>query len=188
MTFGYDGAFTATARGLVPATVTPGTVTQDPDQTFVAGDPSGTVAVSVVIPAGTTYARFSLFDGDVAAGSDVDLYVTNPSGALVGASGNGGSDEEVNLVNPGAGTYTVYMHGWGLPTGTSPFKLFAWVLGSAPEGNMTVGAPVTAVTGQTGAITLTTAGLLAGTKYLGSVAYGGAAGMPAPTIVRVDTP
>ena len=31
-------------------------------------------------------------------------------------------------------------------------------------------------------------GLAAGTKYLGSVAYGGAAGMPNPTIVRVDVP
>ena len=30
VTFGYDGPFTATARGLVPATVTPGSVADDP--------------------------------------------------------------------------------------------------------------------------------------------------------------
>jgi hypothetical protein len=29
---------------------------------------------------------------------------------------------------------------------------------------------------------------LSATKYLGSVAYGGVAGLPNPTIVRVDTP
>ena len=53
---------------------------------------------------------------------------------------------------------------------------------------MTVTAPATAVIGQAGAIDLTFSGLTAGTKYLGSVAYGGAAGMPNPTIVRVDVP
>jgi hypothetical protein len=52
---------------------------------------------------------------------------------------------------------------------------------------MTVTAPAAAVTGQTGTIDLSFDGLAAGTRYLGSIAYGGAAGMPAPTIVRVDT-
>ena len=53
---------------------------------------------------------------------------------------------------------------------------------------MTVSAPAAAVVGQTGAITISTSGLAAGTKYLGSVAYGGTAGMPSPTIVRIDQP
>ena len=43
-----------------------------------------------------------------------------------------------------------------------------------------------ATLGQSGSITVTTNGLTAGVKYLGSVAYGGATGMPNPTIVRVD--
>ena len=51
---------------------------------------------------------------------------------------------------------------------------------------MIVSAPASAVTGATGAVDLTFSGLTAGVKYLGSVAYGGAAGMPNPTIVRVD--
>jgi hypothetical protein len=51
---------------------------------------------------------------------------------------------------------------------------------------MTVSAPATAVTGATGTINLTFSGLTPGTKYLGSVAYAGATGMPNPTIVRVD--
>ncbi len=188
VTFGYSGAFTATARGLIPAGVTAGTVTQDPDQTFAPADPAGTVAIQVVVPAGTTYARFSLFDADVAAGADIDLYVYNAAGTLVASSGSGSSAEEGNLVNPAAGTYTVYIHGWGLPAGSSPFRLHTWVLGSADAGNMTVSAPAAAVLGQSGAINITTGVLAAGTKYLGSVAYGGVAGLPSPTIVRVDTP
>lgn len=188
VTFGYTGAFTAMPRGLVPSKVTAGTVAQDPDQTFDPNDTVGNVLVEVQVPAGTTYARFSLFDADVAAGSDVDLYVFGPTGAFVAGSGNGGSDEEVNVVNPAAGTYYVFMHGWGLPSASSPFKLHAWTLGATAAGNMTVSAPATAVTGQTGRIQIVTNGLTAGTKYLGSVAYDGAAGMPPPTIVRIDTP
>jgi hypothetical protein len=53
---------------------------------------------------------------------------------------------------------------------------------------MTVDAPAAAVSGATGTITLTFSGLAAATRYLGSVAYSGGAGMPNPTIVRVDTP
>jgi subtilisin family serine protease len=188
VTFGYTGPFTASARGLVPAAVTPGTVAQDPDQTFDPSDAVGNTLVQVQVPAGTTYARFSLFDADVAPGSDVDLYVFGPTGAFVAGSGNGGSDEEVNVLNPAPGTYYVFMHGWGLPTGTSPFKLHAWALGSTAAGNMTVTAPAAAEVGTTGEIAISTTGLALGTKYLGSVAYDGAAGMPNPTIVRVDTP
>jgi len=186
VTFGYSGPFTATARGLIPAAVTPGTVAQDPDQTFDPTDAVGNTLVEVQIPAGSTYARFSLFDADVAPGSDIDLYVFGPAGAFVAGSGNGGSNEEVNVLNPAPGTYYVFMHGWGLPTGTSPFKLHAWALGLMPAGNMTVLAPTTATIGGTGAINLSFSGLTPGLKYLGSVAYDGIAGLPAPTIVRVD--
>lgn len=185
--FGYSGAFTATARGLVPANVTAGNVAQDPDQTFNPADPTGTVAVSVVIPAGTTYARFQLFDADVAPGSDIDLYVFR-GGTQVGASTTGTSAEVVNLVNPTADTYTVYIHGWGLTADPSPFVLYTWVLGSTDAGNMTVSAPAAAVIGTTGTINLTFSSLAPGTKYLGSIAYSGVAGLPNPTIVRVDTP
>jgi len=185
VTFGYDGAFTASARGLVAPTITPGTVPDDPGDSFAPGGP-GTVAIPVTIAAGTTHARFSLFDADVAAGSDIDLYVYRGT-TLVGSSGSGTSAEEVNLRNPAADTYTVYVHGFAV-TGTSPFKLYTWLLGSAAAGNMTVTAPAAATIGGTGTVTLTFTGLAPATKYLGSVAYGGTAGMPNPTIVRVDTP
>jgi hypothetical protein len=117
----------------------------------------------VTVPAGSTYARFSLFDANTTPGSDLDLYVFNSGGTQVGGSGSGTSAEEVNLLNPAAGSYTVLVDGYGTAN-PSTFTLFTWVLG------------------------LTFSGLTAGTKYLGSVAYDGASGMPNPTIVRVDTP
>jgi Fibronectin type-III domain len=192
VTFGYTGPFTATARGLIPAATTPGTVAQDPDQTFVQSDPTGTVAIPVTIPAGTTYARFALFDEDVVAGSDLDLYIYQGT-TLVGASTTGTSTEEVNFTfaNPTESpiNLTAYVHGWGVAGGGStPFTLYFWGLGTANAGNMTVSAPASATQGTTGTIELTFSGLDSATKYLGSVAYSGAAGMPNPTIVRVDTP
>jgi len=189
VTFGYTGAFTATARGLIPAVVTSGTVADDSDDTFPLPPVTGpdVVAIPITVPAGTTYARFSTFNADVAPGSDIDLYVANSSGTLIGVSGGGTSDEEVNFVNLAAGNYTVYVHGFAV-NGTTPFKLYAWVLGSTAAGNMAVTAPAAATQGTTGTINLTFSGLAPGTKHLGSVAYGGSTGLPNPTIVRIDTP
>jgi hypothetical protein len=175
VSFGYDGPFTATPRGLIPAVRSPGSVATN-----------GAVDFSVVVPAGTTYARFSLFDSDVnLAGTDLDLEVYL-NGTLVGSSGGPTASEEVNLSNPAAGTYTVRVIGFAVPATSVNFNLHSWVLGSANAGNMTVTAPSTAATGTSGTISIATSGLAAGTKYLGSIVYGGASNLPPPTIVRID--
>jgi hypothetical protein len=186
VTFGYTGPFTAEARGLVPAALTPGTVADDPTDSTCSLSSPNAQKIDVSIPAGTTYARFSLFDADVNPGTDIDLCVFRGT-TNVGSSGSGTSAEEVNLVNPAADTYTVVVQGWGV-VGSSPFKLHTWLLSSASAGNMNVTAPSSATTGATGTIQLTFSGLAPATKYLGSVAYSGTSGMPNPTIVRVDTP
>ncbi len=184
VTFGYDGVFTATARGLVPAAITSGTVSDDPTNSTCSLASPNAQKIDIVVPAGTTYARFALFDADVNPGSDIDMCVFRGT-TLVGGSGSGTSAEEVNLIDPTAATYTVVVQGWGV-VGSSPFKLHTWLLGNTAAGNMTVNAPTAAIIGGTGTINLSFSGLTAGTKYLGSVAYGGAAGLPNPTIVRVD--
>ncbi|MBI3241185.1 MAG: S8 family serine peptidase [Chloroflexi bacterium] len=190
VTFGYTGAFTATARGLIPATSFTGNVVDDPanDINTALGSGVGITLHSVAIPAGATYARFSLFDDFTDGADDIDLYVFNSGGALVGSSGGGTSAEEVNLLNPAAGNYTVVVHGWQTDGPDANYTLFTWALGSAAAGNMTVSAPASATLGSTGAINLAFSGLAPATKYLGSVAYSGSTGMPNPTIVRVDTP
>ena len=186
VTFGYTGAFPATGRGLIAAVVTPGTVPDDPTDSTCSLSSPNAQKIDVLVPAGTTYARFALFDADVNPGSDIDMCVFRGA-TQVGASGSGTSAETVNLVNPTAATYTVVVQGWGV-VGSSPFKLHTWLLGSAAAGNMTVVAPTTATVGTTATINLTFSGLTPSTKYLGSVVYGGTAGLPDPTIVRVDTP
>lgn len=191
--FGYTGSFTATGRGLVPATLTLGTVTDDPGDSFAPGGP-GTTFFDVVVPAGTTYARFSTFNAFTDGNDDLDVYVfrgcTSPTtcATFVGQSAGGTADEEVNVVNPPVDTYRVWVHGFATDGPDANFTMFNWVLGSTAAGNMTVTAPSSATTGGTGNIQLSFNSLAATTKYLGSVAYSGSSGMPNPTIVRVDTP
>ena len=174
--FGYTGPFTATARGVVPAATNSDTVATGASKSFV-----------VAIPAGTSYARFSLFD-QPGVSDDLDLEVYNAANQLVAASGGPTATEEANLLSPAAGNYTVKVVGFATQNATASFTLFNWVLGTTPAGNMTVTAPASATLGTTAPITLTFTGLAPATKYLGSVAYTGSAGMPNPTIVRVDTP
>ena len=66
VTFGYTGPFTAAARGLVPAATTADTITDDPTDNFVPAARVPSPSASS-IPAGTTHARFSLFNANVSA-------------------------------------------------------------------------------------------------------------------------
>ncbi|HUQ21812.1 MAG TPA: S8 family serine peptidase [Gaiellaceae bacterium] len=171
ITFGYTGPFSTSKRGLKAAVTQAGTVSDDPTNTFVVGGP-GVTTHSVTIPAGTTYARFALYDDNIPAGNDMDLYVYKGS-TLVGSSGSGTSQEIVNLTSPAAGTdYKVYVHGWQTAGGgTTSYTLFTWALDNTSAGNMTVTAPSSATTGGTGKIDLSFTGLTAGTRYLGAVDY-----------------
>jgi hypothetical protein len=193
--FGYTGSFSATPRGLIPSTVTADTVSDDPTNGTCSLTAPNAKKYVVAVPAGTTHARFAMFDAEVNAGSDIDLCVfredIGAGGAvvqtLVGASTTGTSAETVDLVNPTAGSYTVVVHGWEV-AGSTPIKLHRWLLSSSAAGNMTVTAPAAATVGAKGTIELGFSGLQAGLRYLGSVAYAGTAGMPNPTLVTIDPP
>jgi subtilisin family serine protease len=191
VTFGYTGAFAAAARGLVPATTASGTVADDPTdgncQTLTPAETADKQHETVSVAAGSTHLRVGMFDADVAPGSDIDLCLFNPSGNFVAQSTSGTSTEQINVLNPVAGNWTVVVHGWGVP-GSSPYVLNSWVLPSTAAGNMTVTAPASATLGATGTITLQFSGLAPATRYLGSVAYSGTAGLPNPTLVNVTTP
>src|SRR6185436_5549818 len=108
------------------------------------------------IPACMSHARFSVFDIDGSQSGDLDMEGDNSANALVGSSGGATAHEEVNLRNPPADTYRVRVVGFAVPSGAAIFNLYSWVLRTTADGNMTVTAPTTAVTGQTGAIGIST--------------------------------
>ena len=64
------------------------------------------------------------------------------AGRRSASSGSGTSQEIVNLVNPPAGAYKVYVHGWQtLGGGTTSYTLFTWGSRLASAGNMTATGP-----------------------------------------------
>ena len=187
--FGYDGVFGTTARGLVAANTTPGNVVDDPanDINVALASGVGITVHPVVIPAGTTLARFSLFDANTDGADDLDLYVFNSTGTtLLGSSGSGTSAEEVNLVNPAAQTVLVVVHGWQTEGPDSNYTLFNWNLGTANAGNMAITAPSIATTSGTANVGVSFSGLSAGAKYLGAVDYNNGTSAIGSTVIRVD--
>jgi len=186
--FGYSGPFKASARGLIPAKKNKLTVRDDPanEVNTALATGRGVVIVPIDVAAGATYARFSLFDTETDGNDDLDLYVFNSNGDFVAGSTGNTANEEVNLIDPAPDRYLVVVHGFETDGFKANFTLFSWALGNVPAGNMIVTATTKAQINHEATIALAFSKLKAGVKYLGSVAYQGAAGMPNPTIVRVD--
>lgn len=166
--FGYDGSFAAQPKGLTPATMNGGQVSDE-----------DTVTYTVNIPSGIRLARFSLFDRHVSAASDLDLLVFK-DGVRVGVSGGSTAEERVDLIGPEPGNYTVEVYGY--TTGNpSTFTLFNWLVSDSDQGNMQVSAPTTAAKATSGPIEMTFTSLDKGLKYLGLVDYQVPDGLPKPT-------
>jgi hypothetical protein len=182
--FGYTGDYSATPLGLVAATSTDAVVFQDPDQTFPsADDGAGVVALDFPV-SDAVIARWAL---SIPGDDDIDLYLLDSAGNEVGRSTNGGTDEEIELINPADDTYTLIVHGWAVsnPAGL-PFSLQSWIVPAAPGGSLTVvSAPASATSGSTGTIDLSWTGLTPG-RHLGAVSHRDAAGEIGMTVVTVD--
>jgi hypothetical protein len=116
--FGYTGDYTAASHGLVPASMEDGNVVDDPGNDYNGFD--GVTSHFLSVPAGSAFARFSLFDDYTDGADDLDLYVYGPNPTFdatvedpgdpdfypfvfVGGSGSGTSAEEVNVLAPEAG-------------------------------------------------------------------------------------
>jgi subtilisin family serine protease len=191
---GYNGNLAYAKRGLIPSQVFSGTVPDDPTSNFNTGNPAGNQGIvthDIVVPAGTSIFRISMFDAETDGDDDIDLYLyrvnADSSLTLVGVSGGGTSAEQIQLANPTAATYRLFVHGWETDGPDANYSLHSWTLGTADAGNMTVTGPSTATIGGSGTVNLSWAGLDAGKRYLGQIRYNQDATTHATTIVRVDS-
>jgi subtilisin family serine protease len=192
---GYSGALAYGKRGLIPSQVFSGTVPDDPTSNFNQGNPTanqGIVTHDIVVPAGTSIFRISMFDAETDGDDDIDLYLykLNADGTIalpaVGSSGGGTSAEQIQLVNPTAATYRLFVHGWETDGPDANYSLHSWTLGTADAGNMTVTGPATASIGGTDTVNLSWTGLEAGKRYFGQIRYVEGATTHGGTIVRID--
>jgi hypothetical protein len=187
---GYNGPLFATVGGLVPATQTAFTVAQDPDQTFVRTDPTGTFKTDVVVTPGQVFRAGIYEDAITPNDTDLDMFVYNGA-TRVGASADGDSNEEVTLTNGGAApvTLTVYIHGFStgsLPSATG--TLFTWTVGTVSAGNTTLSGIVSPATVGVQTHTATFSGLAPNTRYLGRVDYNDGTIALGRTLLSVRTP
>jgi len=171
ITMGYSGAYSVGTHGLVAATTQSGTVVDDPENninTALNKDIGYTLHV-VSADAAAEILRISLFDENTDGVDDLDLYVFDSGFHFIGSSGNGSSEEQVDIVNPGDTMYYVIVHGWQTDGEDSNYTLFSWDP-SSNVGNMAITAPAEAVIGKTTPVTIGWSELGAH-KYLGVMSH-----------------
>ncbi len=186
--FGYTGDYNAAAHGLEPATLTEGTVAQDPDQSFDPSDVGNGATLHEFTLSGAAHLRLAIPPENTEADADLDVFVYDPNGELVASSTKGGTDELIDLTLPMDGTWQVYVHGWLTIGPDSDYTLESWVVSATPGGSLSVdAAPTSATLGADGTVEVSWSGLDPATGYLGAVSHTGPDGLLGLTLVSVTT-
>jgi hypothetical protein len=186
VSFGYTGSYAAAPHGLAADAPTSGNIGQDPDQTYPSSDDSPVGVQKITYPiSGAAFVRWEMvIPGD----DDIDLFLEDSSGTIIASSGNGGTDELIELVLPADDTYTMVVHGWSVPNAPLTYTLNYWEVPLASGGSLSLdSSPASATIGITGTIDVSWSGLSSGTTYLGAVSHTGDAGLMGFTLVNVDT-
>lgn len=143
-----------------------------------------TRTTTVTVPAGATSLDVAI--GRVSdAAADLDLAVYDASGKEVGKSADGDSEEAVSVPSPAAGTYTIEVVGYAVPSGSTDYD-YRDVFFSSALGSVTVAgsAPVHLATGASatvGAQVTAAAEAPAGREFFGRVQLVNARGTTAGT-------
>jgi hypothetical protein len=183
--FGYTGSYSAAAHGLEPATVISDNVVQDPDQIFDPND--GYSNLHQFNLSGAALFRVAMPPEATKPGADLDIFVFDPNGTQVASSTNGGTDEQVDILLPMDGTWSVYVHGWDTAGASADYDMYSWAISLTPGGNLSIdSAPASATIGSVEPIDLSWSGATMGEWHLGAVSHTGDAGLLGLTLVEVD--
>ncbi|MFF4710079.1 S8 family serine peptidase [Streptomyces eurythermus] len=143
-----------------------------------------TRTTTVTVPAGATSLDVAI--GRVSdAAADLDLAVYDAAGKEVGKSADGDSEEAVSVPSPAAGTYTIQVVGYSVPSGSTDYD-YRDVFFSSALGSVTVAdpAPVHLATGASATVTgqvTAAAEAPAGREFFGRVRLVNARGTTAGT-------
>ncbi|WP_026151378.1 S8 family serine peptidase [Streptomyces prunicolor] len=153
-----------------------------------------TQTTTVEVPAGATSLDVAIGNvSDTAA--DLDLTVYNSAGTAVGQSADGDSEEAVSIANPAAGTYTVEVAGYSVPSGSTAYD-YLDVFFSPALGTVTVddSTPVKLATGASATVSGSVTALAPapeGREFFGQVqlvnARGTVAGLGSVKIEKVTS-
>jgi subtilisin family serine protease len=183
--FGYNGSYTAAAHGLVPSVSIMDTVPQDPDQTFDPND--GYSKPHSMVVSSAAILRFAIPPEATVPNADLDIYLENPAGEIVAQSGNGGTDEMIEIAQPADGEWVLWVHGWAAPANPTPYTLYSWIISNTPGGNLNIdNAPTTANVGVTETVGVSWTDAAAGQWHYGLVSHSDGSGVISSTLVEVD--
>jgi subtilisin family serine protease len=195
--FGYDGSYVADVHGLhEPGLRQAGIVDDDASNSFSFRFDSGVTAHYFDLEPGELFLRVALFDALTDGDDDLDLYLYYcPALAgctQVGQSGSFTSEEEIDLVLPAPGFYTVLVHGFETDQVAggqgAAYELFAWSFGPGDDaGNLRITTPTTVADGDRLDFDYDWGPLDAGTKYLGAISHDTPFDRFYLSIVTVDT-
>ncbi|MFD3940116.1 S8 family serine peptidase [Streptomyces sp. NPDC058611] len=119
---------------------------------------------------------------DTGADLDLDVY---KDGVKVGSSADGDSEEAVSLVNPAAGTYTIEVLGYAIPSGSTTYDyrdvFFSAALGSVQVDEAAAVNLATGATAQVSANVLVGSAAPEGRQFFGQVQLLNAGGTAAGT-------
>ena len=203
LAFGYNGPYTPGVHGLSEPFLTyVPNIPDDPDDTFDfgAGGPSEVITYAFPLPAGTTYAQWSLFDAYVDGAHDLDLYLfycpPDPAAPcdLVDQSFTFTSEERVSVDLPEVDdpaspfdAYILFVHAFQTDGG-APASIFAfdWAA-NVDEGNMEATGPASASIGGTGTVDVSWSGLPTGVaeKQVGAISHNDGTGPLGVTSINV---
>ena len=93
------------------------------DQPIQQDDPNnpGTASYSKVVTIDHAASLSVTIHGQ--SSDDLDLYLVNPSGFIVASSTTPTADESVSVKFPSDGDWTILVHGWSVPEGSSTFDM-----------------------------------------------------------------
>ncbi|WTO37256.1 S8 family serine peptidase [Streptomyces achromogenes] len=143
-----------------------------------------TRTTTVTVPAGATSLDVAI--GRVSdAAADLDLAVYDASGKEVGKSADGDSEEAVSVPSPAAGTYTIEVVGYAVPSGSTDYDyrdvFFSSALGSVTVAGSTPVHLATGASATVGAQVTAAAEAPAGREFFGRVQLVNARGTTAGT-------
>ena len=149
---------------------------------------------NLVVPANTLILKAATYNEEtsghsVPGGDDIDIVLISPSNSVVATSLRAGSDEQVQLIAPAAGTYRVCLGGYALANGTqSDFNLSTWAVTTADKGgNFRLMLPSTVKIGGTATTAVSWSGLAAGKRHLAAMRYLIDGAVQGTTVLNVET-
>ncbi|MGD8341290.1 MAG: S8 family serine peptidase, partial [Gammaproteobacteria bacterium] len=196
--FGYTGEYTLGVSGLhEPALREAAFVADDPSNDFSFRFDSGVNAHFFTLGADELFLRVSLFDALTDGADDLDLYLYHCPALSdcteVGQSGSFTSEEEIDVLLPEPGLYTVLVHGFetdeeaGGPG--SSYELLAWSFGRGGDaGNFSITAPDVVAKGDRRELDYDWGPLDSDTVYLGGLTHDTPSDVFFLTVVTANEP